>query len=112
MQEDPPRKVSVALARRIRRAQSTSDLKWAETRRPVYVTLWDNCVIEPLPKAGRSCYIRAMKKLVLAAFLLMLFAVPAFAAKHKVTHPKPVHAQNPYLKHPNHTMHRQHHKKI
>ncbi|MGA2727766.1 MAG: hypothetical protein ABSE96_08140 [Terracidiphilus sp.] len=53
-----------------------------------------------------------MKKLVLAAFLLMLFAVPAFAAKHKVTHPKPVHAQNPYLKHPNHSTHRQHHKKI
>jgi hypothetical protein len=53
-----------------------------------------------------------MKKFVLAAFLLMLFAVPAFAVKHKVTHPKPVHTQNPYLKHPNHTTHRQRHKKI
>jgi hypothetical protein len=53
-----------------------------------------------------------MKKIVLAAFLLMLFAAPAFAVKHKVTHPKPVHAQNPYLQHPNHKAHRQHHKKI
>jgi hypothetical protein len=53
-----------------------------------------------------------MKKFVLAAFLVMLFAVPAIAAKHKVTHPKPVHAQNPYLSHANHKAHRQHHKKI
>jgi hypothetical protein len=53
-----------------------------------------------------------MKKFVLAATLLMLFAAPAFAVKHKVTHPKPVHAQNPYLQHPNHKAHRQHHKKV
>jgi hypothetical protein len=53
-----------------------------------------------------------MKRFVLTAFLVMLFAVPAFAAKHKVTHPKPVHAQNPYLSHANHKAHRQHHKKI
>lgn len=65
-----------------------------------------------LPQARLSCYIRAMKRIVLAAFLVMLFAVPAVAAKHKVTHPKPVHAQNPYLSHANHKAHRQHHKKI
>jgi hypothetical protein len=53
-----------------------------------------------------------MKKFVLAAFLVMLFAVPAFAVQHKVTHPKAVHAQNPYLKHANHKAHRQRHKKI
>lgn len=57
-----------------------------------------------------------MKKFVLA-FLLMLFAVPAFAWGHKsnhpkVNHPKAVHATNPYLKHPNHKAHRGHHKKI
>ncbi|MGO9434705.1 MAG: hypothetical protein ACLP00_10465 [Terracidiphilus sp.] len=69
-------------------------------------------MIETLPQARRSCYIRAMKRFVLTAFLLMLFAAPAFAAKHKVTHPKPVHAQNPYLKHANHKVHRQHHKKV
>ena len=89
----------------------TSDTKCVENRL-VYVTLLDNRVTELLPKSWRSCYIRAMKKFVLTAFLLILFAVPAFAVKHKVTHPKPVHTQNPYLKHPNHTTHRQRHKKI
>jgi hypothetical protein len=53
-----------------------------------------------------------MKKFVLAAFFLMLFAAPAFAVKHKVAHPKAVHPTNPYLKHPNHRAQRGHHKKI
>jgi len=53
-----------------------------------------------------------MKKFVAAALLSIAFAVPAFAATHKVSHPRPVHAQNPYLKHPNHKAHRGHHKKI
>ena len=65
-----------------------------------------------LQQSRCSCYIRAMKKSVVAAFLLTLFAIPAFAASHKVEHPKPIHAQNPYLKHANHKAHRQHHKKI
>jgi len=77
-----------------------------------HVTLFARSVTAALPQARLSCYIRAMKKFVFAAFLLMLFAVPAIAAKHKVTHPKPVHVQNPYLSHPNHKAHRQHHKKI
>jgi hypothetical protein len=53
-----------------------------------------------------------MKKLALAAFLLTLFALPALAAQHKVSHPVGVHPQNPYLKHPNHKAQRHHHKKI
>jgi uncharacterized protein YxeA len=53
-----------------------------------------------------------MKKTVLAVVLLILFAASAFAAQHKVSHPKPVHPTNPYLKHPNHKAHRGHHKKI
>jgi hypothetical protein len=53
-----------------------------------------------------------MKKLVAAALLSAVFVAPAFAAKHKVNHPKAMHAQNPYLKHPNHKAHRGHHKKI
>jgi hypothetical protein len=77
-----------------------------------HVTLFARSVIVALPQARLSCYIRAMKKFLLTAFLVMLFAVPAIAAKHKVTHPKPVHAQNPYLSHANHKAHRQHHKKI
>jgi hypothetical protein len=77
-----------------------------------YVTVFARSATVALPQARLSCYIRAMKKFVLAAILVMLFAVPAVAAKHKVTHPKPVHAQNPYLSHANHKAHRQHHKKI
>ncbi len=53
-----------------------------------------------------------MKKLVAAGLLSIVFAVPALAATHKVTHPKNVHPENPYLKHPNHKAHRGHHKKI
>jgi hypothetical protein len=53
-----------------------------------------------------------MNKLVLAVFLCLLLAAPAFAWKHKVNHPKAVHPTNPYLKHPNHKAHRGHHKKI
>jgi hypothetical protein len=53
-----------------------------------------------------------MKRFALAVFLLILFAAPAFAVQHKVMHPKPIHAQNPYLKHSNHKVHRQRHKKI
>jgi hypothetical protein len=65
-----------------------------------------------MPDLIGSCYIRAMKKLVAAGLLSIVFAVPAVAAKYKPTHPKPMHAQNPYLKHPNHKAHRGHHKKI
>jgi hypothetical protein len=53
-----------------------------------------------------------MKKLVAAGLLSIVFAVPALAEKHKVKHPKNEHPVNPYLKHPNHKMHRGHHKKI
>jgi hypothetical protein len=56
-----------------------------------------------------------MKKFAAATLSLALLAVPAFAAihsTHKVTHPRPVHAQNPYLAHPNHKAQRHHHKKI
>ena len=67
---------------------------------------------ELLPELIFPCYIRAMKKLVAAGLLSIVFAVPALAATHKVTHPKNVHPENPYLKHPNHKAHRGHHKKI
>ena len=61
-----------------------------------------------------------MKKFAAAALLSIAFALPALAAetapqpvvKHRITHPKPVHATNPYLKHPNHKAKRGHHKKI
>jgi hypothetical protein len=53
-----------------------------------------------------------MKKFVLTLFLSMLVAAPAFAAKHKVNHPKAIHPTNPYLKHPNHKAQRHHHKNI
>lgn len=53
-----------------------------------------------------------MKTLVLAVLGLSLLAVPAFAAKHKVTHHAAHHATNPYIKHPNHKAHRHHHKKV
>ena len=67
--------------------------------------------------AADPCYIRAMKKLVgigvFVGLLSIAVAVPAMAAtKYKSTHPKPVHPENPYLKHPNHKMHRGRHKKI
>jgi predicted S18 family serine protease len=32
--------------------------------------------------AARACYIRAMKKILVATLLLMVFAAPAFAATH------------------------------
>jgi hypothetical protein len=53
-----------------------------------------------------------MKKLVVAGLLSIVFTLPALAEKHKVMHPKPVHKENPYLKHPNHKALRGHHKKI
>lgn len=48
-----------------------------------------------------SCYSRAMKQFAVTAFLLILFAVPAFASHHVKTkkYPQAVHPQNPYLKH-------------
>ena len=53
-----------------------------------------------------------MKKFALTLLLLMAFAAPAFAFRHKVNHPKAIHPTNPYLKHPNHKAQRHHHKKI
>jgi hypothetical protein len=35
-----------------------------------------------LPFLAGSCYIQAMKKFLALAMLLMVFATPAFAAKH------------------------------
>ena len=55
----------------------------------------------------------AMRKLaVVALALLVVCAVPAFAAKHvKVQHPKSAHPTNPYLKHrPKHKPHPAGHK--
>ncbi len=65
--------------------------------------------------AANPCYILAMKKLAISGVflgLLSLLVVPATAEHPKNMHPKPVHPENPYLKHPNHKMHRGHHKKI
>jgi hypothetical protein len=59
-----------------------------------------------------SCYIRAMKKSVVAVFLLALFAIPAFAATRKLHYPQAHHPENPYLKHLSHKQHRPHHKKV
>jgi hypothetical protein len=102
-----------AVARRTRQGLRPFDVPTRRTQvQSAHVTLFARSVTVALPQARLSCYIRAMKRIVLAAFLVMLFAVPAVAAKHKVTHPKPVHAQNPYLSHANHKAHRQHHKKI
>ncbi len=53
-----------------------------------------------------------MKRLVALGLLSVVVAVPAMAAKYRNTHPKAVHPQNPYLKHPHHKMHRGRHKKI
>ena len=53
-----------------------------------------------------------MNKLIALAVLASLVALPALAAKHKVSHPQNIHPQNPYLKHPNHKAHRGRHKKI
>ncbi|HUB29494.1 MAG TPA: hypothetical protein VL967_07345 [Terracidiphilus sp.] len=52
-------------------------------------------------KMHTSCYIRAMKKFVAIAFLLLaVAAVPAFAKKHKMPHhPRAAHAINPEVKH-------------
>ena len=55
-----------------------------------------------------------MKKLAITA-LITAFLAPAAAfaiTKHKVTHPRPVHQENPYLKHPNFKAQRHRHKKI
>ncbi len=80
------------------------------------VTLFHESVHELLLNAENPCYIRAMKKLVAQGLALGLLsiaiAVPAMAVKYKNNHPKPVHPENPYLKHPNHKMHRGRHKKI
>jgi hypothetical protein len=51
-----------------------------------------------------------MKKLVAVGLFSIVFAVPALAVQHTVTHPKAVHAENPHLKHSNHKAHRWHHK--
>jgi hypothetical protein len=53
-----------------------------------------------------------MKKLVASGLLALVVSIPALAETHKVEHPKAVHPENPYLKHPNHKAHRGHHKKI
>jgi hypothetical protein len=53
-----------------------------------------------------------MKKFLLALSFIAIFAAPAFAFSHKVHHPKPMHATNPYLKHPAHKAQRHRHKKI
>jgi hypothetical protein len=64
------------------------------------------------PEPPQPCYILAMYKPLVLAVLAAVVAVPAFASKHKVSHPHNVHAQNPYLKHPKHKAHQHHHKKV
>lgn len=72
------------------------------------------------PSPVRTCYIRAMKKLVLATCVLAAFSASAFSAetnnhpitKHKVTQRTGQHATNPYLAHANHKAKRGKHKKI
>ncbi len=55
-----------------------------------------------------------MKKLAITAVITAVLAPTAALAitKHRVEHPKPVHPQNPYLKHPNYKAQRHRHKKI